>query len=149
MTLAPFVRRSVFGYPMDSANGIDAMDQLFARGSYPVDVREDADHLYVDAELPGFKKDEIDITLENNELTIAAEHKSETTREDSARQDGNGKASGTSWLLSERRARSFRRSFELPQVVDGANVNAALNDGVLTITLTKRQESKPRKISVG
>src|SRR4029077_1255771 len=44
---------------------------------YAVDVREDADHIYVEAELPGFKKEEIDITLENQTLTIAAERRSE------------------------------------------------------------------------
>src|SRR5438105_4192580 len=49
---------------------------------YGVDVREDADHIYVEAELPGYKKDDVDITLENSTLTIAAERKEE------ARQDG-------------------------------------------------------------
>jgi HSP20 family protein len=44
---------------------------------YAVDVREDADHIYVEAELPGFKKDEIDISVENQSLTIAAEHRSQ------------------------------------------------------------------------
>ena len=141
MTLAPFVRRSVFGFPVDHlANGLDnTMEQFFARGTYPVDVREDVDHLYVDAELPGFKKEEIDITLENNELTITAEKQEEKKVEG---------VPETNWLLSERRVRSFRRSFELPQNVDGSNVNAALQDGVLTVTLNKRQESKPRRITV-
>src|SRR6187549_835850 len=45
---------------------------------YAVDVREDGDHIYVEAELPGFKKDEVDITLENQTLTISAERRSES-----------------------------------------------------------------------
>src|SRR6476619_4023079 len=52
---------------------------------YAVDVREDQDHLYVEAELPGFKKEEVEITLENQTLTIAAERKSETKQGDAAK----------------------------------------------------------------
>jgi HSP20 family protein len=108
---------------------------------YGVDVREDGDHLYVEAELPGFKKDEVDITLENQTLTIAAERKSETTDGD----DGGAKGE---WLLRERRYSRFLRSFTLPPTVDDQKVDAKLNDGVLTITLNKREETKPRRIQV-
>ncbi len=106
---------------------------------YAVDVREDADHIYVEAELPGFKKDDVDITLENQTLTIAAERKEET--------QGDGAKKGEH-LLHERRYTRFLRSFTLPPTVDEQSVNAKLNDGVLTITLNKREETKPRKISV-
>ena len=108
---------------------------------YAVDVREDADHIYVEAELPGYKKDEIDITLENQTLTIAAERKSET------KQGGEGGKKGD-LLLHERRYSRFLRSFTLPPTVDEQTVNAKLNEGVLTITLNKREESKPKKITV-
>lgn len=104
---------------------------------YGVDVREDADHFYVEAELPGFKKDEIDITLENATLTITADRKAETSSE----QKGD-------WLLRERRYTRFSRSFTLPPTVDEGSVDAKLADGVLHITLNKREESKPRKITV-
>src|SRR5688572_4819289 len=112
---------------------------------YAVDVREDGDHIYVEAELPGFKKDEIDITLENQQLTISAER----------REGGNGHNGGENrgeskgeHLLRERRYTRFLRSFTLPPTVDEQTVNAKLADGVLTITLNKREETKPRKISV-
>src|SRR4051794_3559105 len=105
---------------------------------YGVDIREDQDHLYVEADLPGFKKDEVDITLENQTLTIAAEHKDEETSE----QKGD-------WLLNERRYARFLRSFTLPPTVDDQKVDAKLADGVLRITLNKREETKPRKIQVG
>ena len=106
---------------------------------YAVDVREDGDHIYVEAELPGFKKEEVDITLENQTLTIAAERRSETKQ-------GDGKKGEL--LLHERRYSRFLRSFTLPPTVDEQTVNAKLTDGVLTITLNKREETKPRKISV-
>ena len=103
---------------------------------YAVDVREDGDHIYVEAELPGFKKNEVDITLENQTLTIAAQ-----------REEKDESKKGEH-LLRERRYTRFLRSFTLPPTVDEQSVNAKLTDGVLTITLNKREETKPRKISV-
>lgn len=105
---------------------------------YGVDVREDGDHIYVEAELPGFKKEEVDITLENQTLTISAVRNPESE---------NG--SKGQHLLRERRFTRFQRSFTLPPTVDEQSVNAQLNDGILTITLNKREETKPRKIKVG
>lgn len=101
---------------------------------YAVDVREDADHLYVEAELPGFKKDEIEVTLENQSLTITAERKEENKPGEH--------------LLKERRYTRFIRSFMLPPTVDEQKVDAKLTDGVLCITLNKREETKPKKIAV-
>jgi HSP20 family protein len=105
---------------------------------YGVDIREDADHIYVQAELPGFKKEEIDITLENQTLTISGERRSETKPE-------NEKGE---LLLHERRYTRFLRSFTLPPTVNDQKVDAKLADGLLTITLDKREESKPRKVQV-
>jgi len=107
---------------------------------YGVDVREDQDHIYVEAELPGFKKEDVDITLENQNLTISAQRREE-------RKEGNGNKGG--YLLNERRYARFMRSFTLPPTVDEQTVDAKLNDGILTITLNKREETKPRKIQVG
>ena len=106
---------------------------------YGVDVREDADHIYVEAELPGFKKEEVDINIENQTLTISAEHKETSERK------GDEKSQ---WLLRERRYSRFQRSFTLPPTVDAQSVQAKLNDGVLLVTLNKREETKPRRITV-
>jgi HSP20 family protein len=110
---------------------------------YGVDIREDQDHFYVEAELPGFKKDDVDITLENQTLTISAERREEN------KPNGDGNGQQGELLLHERRYRRFLRSFTLPPTVNEQSVNAKLNDGVLTITLNKREETKPRKITVG
>ena len=106
-------------------------------GAYAVDVREDADHIYVEAELPGFGKEDIDITMENTTLTISAERKTEQ------KQSKPGE-----YLLNERRATRFVRSFTLPPTVDEGSVQANLADGLLTVMLNKREETKPRKIKV-
>jgi len=102
---------------------------------FGVDVREDADHIYVEADLPGFKKEEVEITLENQTLTIAAEHKEE-------HEEKGG------MLLHERRYSQFLRSFTLPPTVDEKAVDAKLQDGVLKVTLNKREETKPRRVQV-
>jgi len=108
--------------------------------SYAVDVREDADHIYVEAELPGFSKEQVAITLENQTLTITADRRDEKT-------DMNGEAG--EYLLKERRHTRFSRSFTLPPTVDECKVDAKLAEGVLRVTLNKREETKPRKINVG
>jgi len=114
-------------------------EYLAPHGPHGVDVREDADHIYVEAELPGFKKDEVDINIENQTLTISAEHK------ESNEPSGDEKSQ---WLLRERRYSRFERSFTLPPTVDAQTVQAKLNDGVLLVTLNKREETKPRRIPV-
>jgi HSP20 family protein len=107
---------------------------------FGVDIREDADHLYVEADMPGFRKEDVDITLENQTLTISAEKKQQYNKKDAEK--------GGDWLLNERRYARFLRSFTLPPTVDDQKVDARLQDGVLTITLNKREETKPRKIQV-
>ena len=121
-------------------NGGGPQDGGHRLAPYGVDVREDGDHIYVEAELPGFKKEDVDITLENQTLTISAERQ----EEQNGRREGKG-----DWLLRERRYSRFLRSFTLPPTVDEQSVNAKLADGVLTITLNKREETKPRKVQVG
>ncbi len=103
-------------------------------GAYPVDIREDEDNLYVDAELPGFGRDDVNVTIENGVLTIEAERKAEE-------QPG-------AQHLHERRYTRVARSFTLPKTVDENKVDATLADGVLKLTLHKREEVKPRKIEV-
>lgn len=109
-----------------------------ALAPYGVDVREDNDHLYVDAELPGFRKEDVDVTLENQTLTISAQRRDETEE----KKEGE-------WLLRERRYNRFLRSFTLPSTVSDQKCDAKLTDGVLRITLDKKEETKPRKIQVG
>ncbi len=105
---------------------------------YGVDIHEDADHIYVEADLPGFNKDEVDISLENQVLTITAEKKEESP----------AKGRKEDYLLHERRYRRFVRSFSLPATVDPQQVNAKLQDGILMVTLNKHEAAKPKKITV-
>jgi HSP20 family protein len=105
-------------------------------GSYPVDIREDKDKIYVEAEVPGFRREEIDVTLENGLLTIQAERRPAESAE------------GQRSHLLERRYTRIARSFTVPGTVDEQKVEAKLADGVLHLTLHKREEVKPRRIEV-
>ena len=109
-------------------------DQGSLTGVYPVDIREDNDHIYVEAELPGFKREDVQVTLENGILHIIAERKSEETKGESH--------------LAERRFTRVARSFTMPNSVNENQVDAQLRDGVLHLLLNKREEVKPRKIEV-
>jgi len=142
----PTLRRSVLAPLFDWDNPLDLLtrhfDQLIPNGSastaasYPVDIREDDDHFYVDAELPGFTKDQVSVTLENGVLTISAERKEE---DESKRGETH---------LRERRWNRVARAFKLPNAVDENKVEATLKDGVLHLVLHKREEVRPRKIEV-
>jgi len=107
-----------------------------ALAPYPVDVREDTDRFYVEAELPGFTTKDVELTLENGVLTINAQRQEET------------KSKKGEPLHTERRWAHFQRSFSLPTAVKDDSVKAELTNGVLTVTLDKREEVKPRKIQV-
>ena len=105
-------------------------------GAYPVDIREDDDAIHVDAEMPGFKQDEIDVSIDKGVLRITAERE---TPEASEKETSH---------LNERRFTRVERAFTLPTPVDEDSVDARLGDGVLHLTLPKTGERKPRRIEV-
>ena len=106
-------------------------------GVFPaINVSEDAESVYVRAELPGIKTDDLDITMENDTLTIAGERRP-VMEEDSV-----------SYHRREREWGAFRRSFSLPTRVDSDKVAARYLDGILIITLPKSAEGRPKQIAV-
>jgi HSP20 family protein len=106
-------------------------------GVFPaINVSEDPEAVYVRAELPGVSTADLDITMENDTLTIAGE------RKPAAGDDG------ASYHRREREWGAFRRSFSLPVRVDASHVQAQYNDGVLTVVLPKAAEARPRQITV-
>ena len=101
-----------------------------------LDVYEDSDNLIVRAELPGLKKENIDISLHENVVTISGERKNEKKYE------------GSQTSRAERFFGRFTRSIKLPKTVDAAQVKASYTDGILTVTLPKAPEAKPRSIEI-
>lgn len=101
-----------------------------------LDASQDKDNVYVKVELPGLKKEEIEISLHEGTLSISGERKVEN-------ESGEGET-----FRSERTFGRFQRSLTLPTAVDSANVKAQYKDGILTVTLPKAEEAKPRQIEV-
>ena len=109
---------------------------LFSGWSPALDVFDDKDRLVVKVELPGLKKEEIEISLHEGTLTVSGERKTEhETKEGQS-------------FRSERYFGKFQRSVTLPTAVDPAKITAAYKDGVLTIDLAKAEEAKPKHIEV-
>jgi HSP20 family protein len=105
--------------------------------AFPLDVAERNDEFVITAELPGVKKQDIDVTLENGVLTIAAETKVEQADKD-----------GERIVRQERRYGKYVRSLRLGTQIDERKINAQYKDGVLQLTLPKAEEVKPKKITV-
>jgi HSP20 family protein len=122
----------LFGTPLMSAT----KSQFFSSWAPVVDLLEDKDNLIVRAELPGLNKDDIDVSLHDGALTISGERKSEQKREEAQT------------YRTERFSGRFQRSIGLPVPVTADKVSASYKDGILTITLPKTEESKPKQIQV-
>jgi len=113
------------------------LETQFPGGGFPaVDMHDGKDALTVKAELPGMKKEEIDISLEGGVLTLSGERKGGCESE-------SGGASHC-----ERWFGRFQRSISLPYKVDTKNIKASYTDGVLTVTLAKAEEARAKKIKV-
>ena len=104
----------------------------------PVSVEERSDEILLTAELPGMTEDAVEITLENNVLTISGEKRE-------SREEGEN---GGKYHLVERSFGSFRRSFTLPRTVRGEGITADFDNGLLTVRLPKADEALSRKIEV-
>ncbi len=102
-----------------------------------LDVFEDSDHFHVSCELPGMKKEAIDITWHDGTLTVSGERKNE-------REAKEGES-----FRSERYFGRFQRSVTLPTSIDAEKVSASYEDGVLLIKLPKTEEAKPKQIQIG
>jgi HSP20 family protein len=109
--------------------------QLFSGWTPALDLYQNNDNVVAVVELPGMRKEEIDIALHDGTLTVSGERKSEVGTADKAER-------------SERYVGTFRRSITLPTRVDPNKVSATYKDGILTITLPKAEEAKPKQIQV-
>lgn len=123
------------------------MDRLF--GSYgngssrqsasvypPMNMWEDDDNLFAEAELPGFEMEDLEIYVSGgNQLSVSGTRK-------------QPELEGGAWHRQERVFGQFRRTIELPYDVDSDKVSATFNSGILTLTMPKSEEVKPKRIEV-
>jgi HSP20 family protein len=119
----------------------DELDRLFESpltGWAPaLDVHEDADNFTIRVELPGLKREDIGVSLQDGALVISGERKAEKVED------------GVEIHRQERFYGKFQRALTLPAPVAADKVKAAYKDGVLTVTLPKAEEAKPKQIGVG
>jgi HSP20 family protein len=97
-------------------------------------VLENPDRYVLEVEMPGVNKEGLEIAVENNELTIVGRRSLPTV-------DGN-------LIHRESRPNNFRRTFELDPSIDTAKINAKIDQGIVTLTLPKAEQVKPRRIAV-
>jgi HSP20 family protein len=109
--------------------------QLLSGWTPPIDLFEDKDSFIVRAELPGMKKEDIDLSLHEGSLSISGERKSEDNQEAEA-------------YRAERFFGRFQRTIAFPALVAAEQVKAQYKDGILTVRLPKTEEAKPKHIDV-
>ena len=122
------------------ANLQDDLERLFESPlqawAPPLDVHEDKDSFTIRAELPGMRREDIEVSIQDNALVISGERKEEKVGD------------GTEVHRQERYFGKFSRILTLPAAVANNNVKAAYKDGILTVTLPKAEEAKPKQITV-
>lgn len=102
----------------------------------PCDIVEEKDYLFIRLDLPGLRKDDVSVTLQDGVLTIKGERKVEPAGKEAT------------WYLQEREHGSFTRAIDLPVAVNASKIDAHFHDGVLELTLPKTEEAKPKQIEV-
>ncbi len=150
------IYRTLFGNPQrrfgspfaELENMRRQMDRLFesyrerpvgrtGAGVFPsINISEDKEAFYVSAELPGVKSSDLDLSVTDNQLTLAGERKITEETADAR------------YHRREREAGRFSRAIALPGDVDADGVRAKMADGVLTVTVPKAEKAKPRQIAV-
>ena len=124
---------SLLESPLSSSFGPSV--QLLTGWSAALDLYQNNDNIVVTVELPGMRKEEIEVSLYDGTLTISGERRRETTNGEKAER-------------TERYVGAFRRSITLPTRVDSNKVSATYVDGIVTVTLPKAEEVKPKQIPV-
>ena len=120
------------------AASLPAFTGIAPNSSFPVDLYEDPNHAYVRAELPGVTRDDLSVEMTDGTLTITAVRKTPST--------GSGQAPAVEGQSEQ--SVSLSRSLTIPADISADQVSAAYENGVLTVTLPKREEAKPKKITV-
>ena len=134
--------------PFGRSRSLDNFFDDFERSFFPenrrlpafrTDIRDEGDHYLLQAELPGFQKDDIDLHLKDNVLTIPAKHEENTENKD---KDGR-------YVCRERRYGTFQRSFDVSGIQEDG-ISASYDNGILQLTLPKEQQAEvqSRKIDI-
>jgi len=121
-----------------------------SRRTPAVDVIENENNYIIEAEVPGYSQDEIDVKVEDNLLTISTSQDKGTveTQNNVQKADEDKEDRKSTYLVHERSRNQFSRSFSLPKDVDVEQIEGSYKNGILRLELAKAAESKPRSIKV-
>lgn len=140
-------RRSPFGMLSDFNRMMENMFQeagngeeetALSRWTPRTDIYEEGDDIVLELEIPGTTKEDLNVSVENNRLTIRGERREEKTVEEEER----------NYYRSERIYGQFQRSFSLPQDVDAEQIHAEYDEGVLTVRVPKTETSRKHSIQI-
>lgn len=140
-----------FFNPRFTSDLFDVIDRNFSDlgYSYPektmvpkVDVRETKDKYVLEMELPGCTENDVAIDLKDRVLSISSK------KEENAKEEKKDNKEETSWLIKERVSSKFARNFTLPEDIDSENVSANFKNGLLTIDIPRKAETKARRIEI-
>jgi len=106
-----------------------------------VDIQETENSYVLDMELPGYDEKNIEVHVDGSSLTISS-------KEEDAREEKKSNDNGGTYILRERKASSFTRSFKLPENADPESVNASFKNGILNLQINKRAEAQKRTIQI-
>ncbi len=123
------------------SNFADFINEDWGWFDYPgneLDMYEEDDNLVINLKAPGFKEDEVDITIESGTVTITGKAEKRKEEEDKDRK----------YFRREIQAKSFTRRVDLPFAVDAKEAEADFEDGVLRLTLPKSEEAKPKSVKI-
>ena len=139
------VRHTPFDQELSNRRFTDLLDDFFneavtsSNNFMPgLDVSETDDQFQVNVELPGMKKEDIDVSLENNRLTVSGERSFEKEHD----------KNGTKYHRVESRYGAFERSVQLPDNVDAESIEAAYEDGILKISIDKSEDKVRKQIEI-
>ena len=134
--LVPYARKNHAVSNFNPFHDFDELERAFfsdnVLGEFKTDIQEDGDSFVLEADLPGFKKEDIHVDVKDNTLSITAERHSEFEKKDKK----------NSYLRFERSFGSYSRSFDVSGI-DCANIKASYKDGVLLLTLPKQKKEEP------
>jgi len=128
--------RDFFGFPRDLSSFFDEVEVVSSTWAPDADIYEEGDHYVISIDLPGLSRENVEVKVENNILTISGERKQEYKVEEDC------------LCRTERLYGKFSRSFTLGSQVSPEGVNAKMEHGVLSILIPKKEEVKPRQIAV-
>lgn len=161
VTRSPFRSRSL-SYPDFDAlfEGVFGGTVAMTAKTPKVDVREEDERYILEADMPGLSREEIEVKVDNHVLTFSSvsaggveQDGTSGEQEESSGENGNGEereknGSRSHYLMRERSRPSYSRSFTLPRDADPSQIDASYSGGVLTLTIHKAEEAKPRNIKI-